>query len=103
MVAATLHFILKLKGKRFTNDAVHLCFKICGILISLILHSTLILHVYGNNTTVGASGQLEEIRFKLKQYTKEWVDRVCDDAQMGEQCQKDWDQNRAVFELEVTN
>lgn len=99
MVSATMHMLLKLKGKRYKNDAAHHCCTICGVVISLIFHAVLIL--YENETIMDGNGKLQDIGFKLKQYTREWVDRVCGDALTGEHYQKDWDRSRAIFELEV--
>ena len=93
MLDSALYFLLKLKGKRFTNDAIQHCFKICGMLIFIILYC------FDNHTI--ADEKLMELQLKLKQYTLEWVNRVCDDAQVAEHHRLDWCENRASFDLEV--
>ena len=99
MLASMLFFLLKLKGKKYANNAMAQCFKICGIVISLILHSASIW--YEDKANMEGHEMIDEFRSKLKQYTKEWVDRVCDDALFGEHSRMEWDESKANTELEV--
>lgn len=95
MLTATMYFLLKLKGKRYSNNAMAQCLKICGIVISLILHTAAIWYEDKVHEVI------DEFRSKLKQYTKEWIDRVCDDGIIGEHSRMEWDERKANSELEV--